>query len=242
MSWNKLLAAALSAGLCTSAFGQLSGKVTLQGNPPEMKEIKGMAAMPQCAQLHKDPVYEDTIITGDKGELANVIVFIKEDKPGELKTRQITTPARLDQKGCMYNPHVLAVQAGQPVVVANSDPFLHNVHGQSVANKTFNFVQVSVGENKLDPFTTAETFTIKCDVHPWMKVIVRVFDHPYFATTRDDGKFTIDTAGLKDGSYVVQAWHEFYNDSQPQTIEIKAGKATRDLEFNYTAARAQAAR
>ncbi|HEY8747614.1 MAG TPA: carboxypeptidase regulatory-like domain-containing protein [Tepidisphaeraceae bacterium] len=236
------LAAALSFGIYSASFAQIGGKVTLQGTPPEMNQIKAMAAMPQCAQLHKDPVYEDTVITGDKGELANVIVFIKEGKPGDLKGPQIDKPASLDQKGCMYQPHVLAVQIGQPVVVVSSDPFLHNVHCMAVANKPFNIVQINVGEKKLEPFTTEETFQIKCDVHPWMKAVVRVFDHSYFATTGENGKFSIDTKDLKDGAYVVQAWHELYKDSEPQTIEVKGGKATRELDFTYKAgAKTQAA-
>jgi len=236
------LAAAFSFGMCTASFAQISGKVTLQGTPPEMPPVKGMAAIPQCAELHKDPVYEDTVIVGDKGELANVIVFIKEDKPGDLKGSQIEKPAKLNQKGCMYDPHVLAVEIGQPVVAVNSDPFLHNVHCLSVDNKAFNIVQINVGEMKLAPFTAVETFQIKCDVHPWMKAVVRVFDNPFFATTGEDGKFTIDTAGLKDGNYTVQAWHELYNNSDPQTIEIRGGKAAKEVDFTFKAgAKAQAA-
>ena len=122
-----------------------------------------------------------------------MIVFIKENKPGDLKGPQISTPATLNQNGCMYTPHVLAVQTGQPVIVANGDPFLQDVHGQPTANKPFNFIQVNVDRKTLDTFTAEETFQIKCDVHPWMKAVVRVFDHPYFTVTGEDGKFTIDT-------------------------------------------------
>lgn len=229
------LPAALSLGTYATCFAQISGKVTLQGNPPEMRQIKEMAANPQCAQLHKDQVYEDTILSGDKGELANVIVFIQEQKPGDLKGSTLSKPARLDQKGCMYTPHVLAVQIGQPVIIGNSDPFLHNVHCMAAKNKQFNFIQINVGENKLEPFTAEETFQIKCDVHPWMHAVVRVFDHPYFAATNDDGKFAIDTTGLKDGTYTIQAWHEVYKDSKPQTVEVRSGKAAQDLAFTYNA-------
>ena len=72
-----LSAAALSAAMCSVSLADISGKVTLQGTPPDAAEIKGIAAVPQCKELHKDPVYDDSIIVGDKGELANVIVFIK---------------------------------------------------------------------------------------------------------------------------------------------------------------------
>ena len=65
--------------------------------------------------------------------------------------------------------------------------------------------------------------------HPWMKAIVRVFDNPFFATSGDDGKYSIDTKGLKDGTYTVQAWHEVYKDSQPETVEVKDGKASKAM-------------
>jgi len=229
-------ATVLSIGLYTPSLAQITGKVTLDGTPPEMKEIKAIAAIPQCAQLHKDPVYEDTVIVGDKGELANVIVFIKETKPGDLKGPQKKTPARLDQKKCTFVPHVLAAEIGQPLLLLSSDPFLHNVRAETVANRPFNIPLFTLAQTELDPFIAQETFHIKCDVHPWMRAVVRVFDHPYFATTDEDGQFTIDTKGLKDGAYVVQGWHEVYGDSEPLTVDVKGGKAARELNFTYKAA------
>lgn len=236
-----LSAAVLSAGFCTASFAQISGKVTLDGTPPDMPEVKGIAAVPQCAALHKDPVYEDTVIAGDKGELANVIVFIKEAEGQKLEGPQKTEPAVLDQKGCMYTPHVLAVETKQPVIVKNSDPFLHNVHSLAIDNPTFNFAQVTQGDKPIPPLTAVETFHIKCDVHPWMNAVVRVFDNPYFAVSGEDGKYTIDTKGLKDGTYTVQAWHEVYKDSEPQQVEVKDGKATKPVDFKFKAKKAEAA-
>lgn len=236
MRLNRLLPAlALSAGLCSASFAQITGKVTMQGTPPEMPEVKGIAAIPQCAALHKDPVYDDSVVVGDKGEFANVIVYIKPADGQKLEGPQKTEPAVLDQKGCMYSPHVLAVQTGQPVIVKNSDPFLHNVHSMAIDNPMFNFAQVVAGDKKLSPFTAVETFQIKCDVHPWMKSVVRVFDNPFFAQTGEDGKFTIDTKGLKDGTYTVQAWQEKYHDSEPQQVEVKDGKAAKEITFTYKA-------
>lgn len=230
-----LYAAALSAGLCTASFGQISGKVTLEGTPPDMPEIKAVQSVPQCKEMHKDPVYEDNVLVGDHGELQNVIVFIKPAEGQKLEGPKLEKPAVLDQKGCMYTPHVIAVEVGQPVDVKNSDPFLHNVHALSIDNPGFNFAQVNVGEKQIQPFTTPETFQVKCDVHPWMKAVVRVFDNPYFATTGEDGKYTIDTKGLADGTYTVQAWHEVYHDSAPQQVEVKGGKASKPVDFKFQA-------
>lgn len=226
-------ACAILLGQCTSSFAQLRGKVILSGTPPKLKQITAMATNPQCAQMHKDPIFEDNVVVGEKGELANVIVYIKEQNPGELKGPQIDAPATLDQKGCMYTPHVLAVEIGQPVILVSSDPFLHNARSEAVSNKPFNIPQFTVAANQLRPFTAEETFQIKCDVHPWMRAVVRVFDHPYFATTGEDGKFSIRLKGLKDGTYEVQAWHEVFKDSDPQVVKVKDEKAARELEFTF---------
>jgi len=234
-------AAALSAGLF-SAVGsaQITGKVMLVGDPPEPAEIKAMAAVPQCAALHKDPVYEDSVLVSDKNELQNVIVFIKPADGQKLSGPQLTKPAVLDQKGCMYSPHVLAVQIGQPVIIRNSDGFLHNIHTLSIDNTAFNVAQVAAGDMPIKPFTVAEEFPIKCDVHPWMNARCRVFDNPYFSTTDKDGNFSIDTAGLADGTYTIQAWHEKYKDSAPQQVQVKGGKIDKPLEFKYDAKAAKA--
>lgn len=231
----KIVAAAVLGGMCSISFGQIAGKVTLQGDPPEPPQIKGMTAVGQCADMHKDPVYEDKIVVSDKNEIQNVIVYIKPAEGKTLSGPKKDAPAVLDQKGCMYTPHVLAVQVGQPVKVKNSDPFLHNVHALAIDNTSFNFAEVNVTEKTIEPFTAVETFQIKCDVHPWMQAVVRVFDHPYFATTDDKGQYTIDTKGLADGTYTVVAWQEVYKDSQPQQVEVKGGKAGKPVDFKFQA-------
>ncbi len=46
----------------------------------------------------------------------------------------------------------------------------------------------------------------KCTVHPWMTGYVRIFDHPYFAVTDEDGKFEIKNAPV--GKFRIVYWHE----------------------------------
>jgi len=229
----EMLAAGVVIGMVTIASGQIAGKVTLLGEPPDIPELKGMQTIPQCAQMHKDPVYDDSVLVSDANEIANVIVFIDPGKDKTLPGPKKETLAVLDQKGCMYTPHVLAVQVGQPVLVKNSDPLMHNVHAVCIDNTPFNIAQVNVKEDKIAPFTAKERFKIQCDVHGWMKVVVQVFDHPYFATSDEKGKYTIDTRGLPDGTYTIKAWHEVFHESKPQQIEVKAGKAAGAVDFQY---------
>src|SRR5687767_1437208 len=123
-----LTAAALSVGLVSlAARADITGKVKLDGKAPEAKEID-MSGVAECKKLHSDPVYEETVVADDAGNLANVVVYIKADDPAALGGEVPKEPAVLDQKGCQYVPHVLAMMVGQELAVKNSDPFLHNVH------------------------------------------------------------------------------------------------------------------
>ena len=214
------------------ARADVTGHVTLAGPPPDMATID-MSGQKQCAALHPDPVTEETVVVGDKGELRNVVVSLKrsdDDAPLAGEPAVPTEPAVLDQQGCMFSPHVLAMRAGQPLVVKNSDPFLHNVHSQSTVNDAFNMAMPTKNDGeRADPQPKApETFKVKCDVHPWMTGWVAILNSPYFAVTGDDGTF--DIKGLPDGTYTLQAWHERYGVKE-QKVTVKDGKATADFGY-----------
>jgi plastocyanin len=228
-TWMTLSALALSAGLSTVSFADVTGKAVLEGTAPKPKLIN-MKAVPQCAAMHTDPVYDESIVVGAGNELKNVVVSVKDG--AKLNGPARTDPVVLDQKGCMYTPHVVAVQVGEPLIAKNSDSFLHNVHGLGRDNPEFNFPQQQQGqENKIDNGAkAAETYKVKCDVHPWMSAWVVVLDHPYFAVTGDNGEFTIK--GLKDGKYTLQAWQEKLG-TQEAEVEVKDGKATAPIEFKF---------
>src|ERR1051326_1209172 len=190
-----VLAVAVTIGLTSHSFGQITGKVNLDGKAPEMKEID-MSAVKECASQHPDPVTDPTVVANDKGDLANVLVSIKKEEGQELGGEVPKTPAVLDQKGCMYSPHVMGVMVGQDLMVKNDDPFLHNVHSLATVNPTFNFAQPNKDDGKkVDPPKAPEYFRVKCDVHPWMSAYIGVFEHPFFAVSKDDGTFSIDAKG-----------------------------------------------
>ena len=233
---NWTLACAASAGLCcfsTAAFAQVTGKVVLDGEPPQRATIN-MAANAQCAAAHANPVLEETVIVGDNKELANVVVSIKDDE-GKLKGPAPKEPVKIDQKGCMYTPHVVAMMSGQSLVFTNSDPFLHNVHGLPIDNAPFNFAQPNVDKagKAVNPSPKVpERFSVKCDVHPWMLSHVNVFEHPYFAVTNEKGEFTIPK-GLPDGNYTLVFWHEKWGEQEGPEVEVKGGAGKLEEDFSY---------
>jgi hypothetical protein len=232
---NCVLTASLAVALTTPVWADVTGKVTIAGKPPEMKEID-MSGVKECAAQHADPVLEETIVANAKGELANVVISVKTDDPGALGGEAKKEAAVLDQKGCMYVPHVLAMQVGQPLTIKNDDPFLHNVHSLAQVNPAFNFGQPNKDAGKpVDAPKAAETIKVKCDVHPWMSAWILVFEHPFFAVSKPDGTFAIK--GLPDGDYTLEAWHEKLG-KQEGKVSVKGGKA--EVNFSFKAETAAA--
>ena len=194
------------------AAGKISGKISFKGTLPEPIKIR-MSADPRCLQANPNGTERKQIdVSG--GGLANVIVSIKTPVKGTAAP--LTTPVILDQQGCMYAPPALALMVNQPLKIRNSDETLHNVHPRPVVNAGFNIGQPRKGMESEKKFDKAETiFPVSCDVHPWMRSYIAVFDHPYFAVTKADGTFEI--GNLPPGEYEIQAEHP--------TLKIMTGKA-----------------
>lgn len=232
---SALVVSAGVLGLCGASFGQVTGTVKLQGKPPKRQPVVGMNAVPDCAKQHKDPVLDETVVADEDGNLANVVVYLKG---AGIKPQVPSQPAVLDQKGCQYVPHVVAMMVGQKLEAKNDDPFLHNVHTLPEDNEPTNIAQVNKGEDKLKDVKAVETFPVKCDVHPWMKAWVVALDNQYFAVSDDSGAYSIDTKGLPDGTYELHAWQEKYKEAPVAKVTIKGGKAEANITFKTAKANA----
>ena len=227
--WISALALAAAMGVGPLASADITGTVSFEGEAPEPAQID-MSAVKECAAQHPDGAFDESIVVAD-GKLANVVVAVKGDN---LQGPPPKDPAVLDQKGCQYTPHVIAVMVGQPLLVKNSDNFLHNVHALSIDNPAFNFGQPTKDPNgrKVEPMKTAERFKIKCDVHPWMGAFVAVHEHPFFGVSKEDGTFTIP-GNLPDGEHTLVAWHEKLGEKEIKVM-VSGGKAE-GADFSFAA-------
>jgi hypothetical protein len=199
-----------------STVGSLTGTVILEGAPPVAKPID-MGASPVCVQANPSPVVPPTVVTGKNGALANVVVYVK-DGLGRYRFDTPTETAVLRQKNCMYEPHVVGLMTGQPFEIQNNDLTMHNVHPMPKHNRQWSTSQ-PVGSAALKSTFARPEFAmaVLCNVHPWMRAVVFVFDHPYFAVTSTTGKFALKN--LPPGTYTIEAWQEAYQ-AQDQTVTI----------------------
>ena len=206
----------------------VKGVVTFSGEAPRFPPVN-MSAEPDCVQLHGGRVPSDRIVVND-GKLQHVLVWISKGLEG--KRFPVRTDAvSLDQDGCLYKPHVVAVQMGQAINITNSDPTTHNVHPLPRENREWNKSQTAGAPAIEYAFPRAEMkIAVKCNIHPWMQAYVHVMEHPYFAVSGSDGGFEI--GNLPPGTYSVQAVHEQFGE---QETEITVGASeTQEVTFAFT--------
>jgi plastocyanin len=115
----------------------------------------------------------------------------------------------IDQKGLMFVPHIVVIEAGTTVDFINSDSVSHNVFWSAAGgNKKLghNLGTWPQGEKRSFKFDTPGAVPLFCNVHPDMAGYIVVSPTPYFATTDKSGAYKIEN--VPDGSYTVTAWNE----------------------------------
>jgi hypothetical protein len=217
--------------------GDITGTVTLSGTPPAEIPITPLNNDPVCGKMHNGKVTTEFYVVGANKELADVIVMLK-GVPAKAADAS-APPVVMDQKGCLYNPQIVAIQTGQKLLVKNSDPStvpMHNVRinptvpaNVEASTGKISQPQMSGGADLTYTFPAAENFLkFQCDVHPWMFAWVTVVDNPYFAVTGKDGKYTIKN--VPPGHYKIVALHrKAAPTGVEKEIDVKDSGATADF-------------
>lgn len=210
-----------------ATVGTIRGVVAFEGPVPENPELP--MSEPACKQAGGPPPRKDEVLVTD-GKLLNAFVWIKrglEEYAFEPKKEEVV----VDQRGCRYQPLVVGVQVGQPLVFQNSDPLLHNVHTLPEENSSMNVAQPNKGQRHTVEFDAEEVMVkTKCDVHPWMRAYIGVVRHPFFQVTGVDGTFTFE--GVPPGEYVIEVWHETLG-RREQKVTLGANGSA-DLTFTFS--------
>jgi len=212
-----------------SSGAAVVGRVKFTGQLPQPARLS-MNSDPSCAKLHPGPAVSQDFVTGSENSLGNVIVFISDG----LGNRTFDMPAEtvtFEQKGCMYEPHVMALRTNQKMKMVNDDNTTHNIHPIPANNREWNKAEPA-GTSMEESFPREEiAIPVKCNVHPWMKSYIAVFKHPYFAVTGKDGSFQLPN--LPPGEYTVEAWHEKLG-TMTQKITVAAGES-KTVDFTFKA-------
>jgi plastocyanin len=212
--------------------GQITGTVKLDGTAPKAKTID-MSKEPTCAQVHASkPAITESVMTGPTGGLENVVVYISEGYTGSEPAP--SQPVKLEQKGCVYVPHVVAVGVGQKLEIINSDQTSHNIHPMPKTgggNPEWNKSQLG-GAAPIEVTYTSEEVAVpvKCNVHPWMRAYIAVIKTPH-DVTGENGSFKLDN--IPPGTYTLTAWQETYG-TQTAKVTVAPGKPA-NVDFTFKA-------
>jgi hypothetical protein len=222
----------LGSNVSAAGEGKVTGTVKLNGTPPHMKTID-MSKDPVCVKAHEgNPAKLETVVAGANGGLQNVVVYITEGLSGGAATAVSSQPVTIDQKGCQYVPHVVALDINQQMKVSTSDQTTHNIHPLPTPGSG------NIGWNKSQPPGSAPfevtwkaqeiAIPVKCNIHPWMHGFIAVVKGPY-GTSDSNGSYTLDN--VPPGNYTLTAWHEDLG-TQTAKVTVAAGKpATADFTF-----------
>lgn len=172
-----------------------------------------------CAENHQ--VFDERLVLSDSKEIAHVLVYLEGLSEWASDFPPPSEPAVIRQEGCRYEPHALALRAGQTLRVINGDDTSHNVQVLSKVNPETNFTQHRLNEVDAVSFAQAEqSLPLLCAFHPWMKGWLHVFDHPGFALSGRDGRAVM--GGIPPGRYRIHFWHEKLQGlPEPREIDLR---------------------
>lgn len=229
--------AAGGGGAYDAAKSTASVKLTVKWGgakpTPATKQISGDKF---CTDAHTTPLVDERFVVNDDGTLPNSFVWALEGPHKGMTGLPEPKPFVLDQKGCMYVPHVFGLRAGQMFTVKNSDGTTHNVHSHPKVNKDFNVAQSKDAQNEFSFTQKEKAIAFNCDIHSWMSAVAFVLDHPFFGTS--DAAGTVTISGLPAGKYKFKVWHESFSADRKEIegdveVELKEGEtATKEVTLN----------
>ncbi|MBI3637020.1 MAG: hypothetical protein HY216_12550 [Candidatus Rokubacteria bacterium] len=216
--WSGLVAGAVAlAALTPRATAQGGGTIEAEvkyGGAPVIEKLKVNKDVEQCGQ---ETTVEKIAVGANKG-LASAVVSLPGAAGGAAPKKAV-----LDQKGCKFQPNVVATVAGD-VDIANSDGILHNVHTYSSANPSLNKAQPKFKKVMTEKFEKPEYIKIQCDVHSWMLGWIAVMPNAHHGVTDANGVVKLDN--VPPGKQTVEIWHPELG-KQTKEVEVKAGQVTK---------------
>jgi hypothetical protein len=194
------------------------GTVRLAAPLPPLPPVATGADSTLCG-----PSIADSSVSGkDSTGLGNVVVWIEGLRSG--KPLPIERRLELESLNCRLDPRVQGAVTGSGLNVLGHDAFRQHLRfiaaGDSAARTT---VLLGRDEQVIPtnlPFASPGLVIVHDADHSWPRAYIAVFDHPYFAVTGPDGKFSIE--GIPPGRYTLATWHE-RTGKHEQPIEVTAG-------------------
>jgi hemoglobin len=237
-SYAETLFSAAERGLPNSRLAAL-GPLFREGAPERITtELKTMPAntapQPKTAVGGSDD--DNPSAKPLRGSLAGVMHIEGSDAPlgvialepvGGKHTKRKAKQRVMEQRDRQFAPRLLAIPAGSTVSFPNFDPVYHNVFSLSPA-RAFDLGIYKNGEARDVTFEKEGIIRLGCNLHANMWAHVVVVAAPHYAVSEPGGRYKFRS--LAPGKYKLRAWAEDSTQPISQTIEIKEGENTLNLD------------
>jgi hypothetical protein len=220
-------------------WGTVKGRIVWGGDTIPKREFVTIDQDPKHCKSEGPIARENLVINTKNKGMRWVFVWLAPQQAGQKlpihpNLEKITVKeVVMDQPCCKFVPHALGMREGQILLARNSSPVKHNFHWipHPAKNQAGNET-IAEGKSLEIKGLMADTrpMQIQCDLHKWMRAWVRLFDHPYFAVTDEDGNFEIKLAPA--GNWRLFVWQEEFGwrggeaGAKGQPITIKGGGVT----------------
>lgn len=198
---------AIAQAASAAEWGSLKGRFLIDGTPPKPAAL--VVNKDQFCIEHKPQ--NDSLVVGKDNSLMNVVVFLRPQLGKKVEAHpdyeaKLKEPVVLDNHFCTFKPHILLTRVGQQIIIKNSDPA---PVGHNTNIELFGFNQTVPSNDKMELKNTKDyplPRPVVCGIHPWMKAHLLSLNHPYMATSGEDGTFEIKNIPV--GTNEFQFWHE----------------------------------
>ena len=201
-----------------TAMGRLRGTVLIDGRAPPDTMIRPASDQAVCGSAFQD---QTMAVQGPR--LGGVIVWLEDVRNG--KRLPLDRRFEVTNERCRIVPRTQAVIAGGTLNVRSLDPVahrtrvLHRESGETAALVSQHDVGQVVPVE--DALAKPGLLEVRCDLHPWTRAWIAVFDHPYFTVSLRDGGFAMDS--VPPGNYRIVAWHERFGRVE-ESVSIADGQ------------------
>jgi plastocyanin len=202
-------------------YGTIKGRLVYSGDDAPAPKV-----LIEKGKAEKDPtvcgvavtIYSKALVVDPKTKGVRYafayLVRPKGSNPDALKSLLAKTEkVVIDQKNCEFVPYATALHQEQTIEFKSSDAANHNVNLHAFTNSPFNQVMAPQGTIVKKFVAERRPISLTCDIHPWMKAWIMVFDHPFFAVTGEDGSFEV--RGVPAGEQKLVVWQESVGYSTP---------------------------
>ena len=162
------------------------------------------------------------MISGDGAAPGQWVVVYLEGSTLAGAPAALAQAAELRSREGGLAPAVLAVSAGQAVILASEDG-LHHRFFSSSRPQGFEPIDVAGGESRRLLLARSGIVRVYCSLHPNERSTLVVAPSRYYSALRVPGAYRL--SGVPPGEYSLHAWSERYPDPV-RTVRVPPGEST----------------